>query len=84
MRNLTVEAASLNSARAIESALRGVERELVADDGRYCIHVTLPAGDQGIVAVLNALEVYVRERGTSARISLDGQSYTMGTPAADA
>ena len=44
MKTLTVEARSLESARGIEAALGGFERELVANDGGYCINVTLPTG----------------------------------------
>ena len=84
MQTLTVEAKSLKSAQGIEAALLGFERKLIADDGRYAIHVTLPAGDRGIVAVLNALADYVSERGTTARINLDGQSYTLEAPPPDA
>lgn len=84
MRTLTIEAASLKSAQGIEGALRGFERTLVTDDDRYCVHVTHPAGDQGIVAVLDASQAHVQERGTTARINLDGQSYTMEAPSLDA
>ena len=80
-----IEAASLRAARAIQAALKGFERELPADDGRYCVYVTLPDRDGGIVAVLNALEAYVRERGDGpARIEYDGRSYTLeATPPSD-
>jgi hypothetical protein len=84
VQTLTVEARSLKSARGIEAALVGFERDLVADDGHYVVHVRLPAGDRGIVAVLNALADYVSERGTTARINLDGQSYTLEPPPVDA
>ena len=78
MNRLTIEARSLKSAREIEAALRGFERELLADDHQYCVHVTLPNGDRGIVEVLNALEEYVRHRGDGpAHINFDGQSYTL-------
>jgi uncharacterized protein YuzE len=78
VQKLTINAASLRRAREIEAALRGFERDLLADDGRYCVHVTLPERDGGIVAVLNALEAYVRERGDGpVRIEYDGQSYTV-------
>ena len=78
MQKLTIEAASLRRAREIEAALKGFERELLADESRYCVHVTLPDRDGGIVAVLNALEAYVRERGGEpARIEYDGRSYTL-------
>jgi hypothetical protein len=84
VQTLTVEARSLKSAQGIELALVGFERKLVADDGHYVVHVTLPAGDRGIVAVLNALADHVSERGTTARINLDGQSYTLEAPPPDA
>jgi hypothetical protein len=83
MQRLTVEARSLKSAQGIEGALVGFKRELVDDDGRFFVHVTLPEGDRGIVAVLNALADYVSERGTTARINLDGQSYTLEAPPLD-
>ena len=73
-----VEASSLRRAREIEAALKGFERRLLADDGRYCVWVTLPPNADGIVSVLNALEAYVRERGDGpARIEFDGRSYTL-------
>ena len=73
-----VEASSLRRAREIEAALKGFQRELRADDGRYCVWVTLPANADGIVAVLNALEACVRLRGDGpTRIEFDGQSYTL-------
>jgi hypothetical protein len=58
--------------------LRGFDRELVADDGCYCVHVTLPSGNGGIASVLNALEEYVRQRGDGpAHINFGGQLYTL-------
>ena len=83
MRTLMIEAASVTSAQDIEATLLGFERELVADDGHYFVHVTLPAGDRGITAavgVLDALQTYASEQGTSARMTLDGQSYTVEVP----
>jgi hypothetical protein len=78
MNRLTIEARSLKSAQEIEVALRGFERWLQVDDHGCHVQVTFPPGDQGIVAVLNALEEYVRQRGDGpAQISVDGQSYTL-------
>jgi hypothetical protein len=84
VQRLTIEARSLNSAREIEAALTGFDRELLADDDRYCVHVTLPDRDGGIVAVLNALEAYVRQRGGEpARVEYDGRSYTLEASASN-
>jgi hypothetical protein len=78
MKTLTIEARSLESARAIEAALRDFEHELMVEDGRYCVSVAVPAGNQGIVALLNALQEYVQERADGpAHISLGGESYVM-------
>ena len=84
MQRLTVEAKSLGSAQGIEAALVGFDREGVIEDGHYLVHVTLPAGGEGIVAVLHALEQYVSEEGTFARIKLDGRSYGMEGPPLEA
>lgn len=78
MDGLMIEARSLESARGIEAALRGFEREVVTEDGRHCVHVTLPPGNRGIIALLNALEEYVSQRGDGpARVEYDGRTYTM-------
>jgi hypothetical protein len=78
MNRLTIEARSLDSAREIEAALTGFERWLQVDDHRWCVQVTFPPGDRGIVAVLKALEAYVRQRGDGpAQISFDGESYSL-------
>jgi hypothetical protein len=83
VRVLTVEARTLMRAREIEVALKEFERELLADDGHYAVHVTVPADERGIVHVLDALEHYVRERGngeTRLKLELDGQSYVLDAP----
>lgn len=78
MRKFTIEAASLQSAREIEAALKGFERELLADGSRHCVQVRLPSGDDAIVAVLNAVEAFVQGRGEGpARIEYAGKNYTM-------
>lgn len=80
MRILTVEARSLTSARQIETALKEFERELLADDGHYVVHVTVNGDERGIGGVLNALERYMSERGNGAtrlKLELDGQSYVL-------
>jgi hypothetical protein len=83
--NIGALQASLRRAREIEATLKGFKRELLADDGHYSVHVTLPEGDRGILAVLNALEAYVRECGDGpARIEYEGRSYTLeAAPAND-
>jgi hypothetical protein len=79
MKGLTIEAKSLQSAREIEAAPRGFDRELLAGDGRYSVRITLRGGSHGVVAVFNALQQYIQQRGAGepAQISLDGQSYLM-------
>jgi hypothetical protein len=84
VRNLIVEAPSLMRAREIEAALKEFERELLADDGHYVVHITVPGDERGIVDVLNALAPSVRERGSGAarlKLELDGQSYVLDAPA---
>jgi hypothetical protein len=85
MQTLRIEAASTASARAIIRALAEFQAELVEGaDGRSEVVVTL-RGDQEIIRVLNALELYVTERSRGpAKIDLEGRKYTMHPhPAAD-
>jgi hypothetical protein len=79
MQTLRIEAASHASARALIRALAEFEAELVeGEDGRSEVVVTLRGGDQQIIRVLNALEVYVTERSQGpAKIDLEGRKYTM-------
>ena len=77
MQTLNVVAASAESARALLEALSEFEAELIeAEDGHCEVSVTLASSASEIVAVLNALEEYVLDRGP-ARLSLDGHDYVM-------
>jgi hypothetical protein len=78
MEALTIQAANPESGRAMLEALSAFRAELMKDDGRCEVVVHLGRGDSEIVAVLNALEQYVTERGSGpAQVELDGHSYVM-------
>jgi hypothetical protein len=60
------------------AALSSFRSELVESADGYEVVVGLPRGDGEVVAVLNALEQYVTERGSGpAQVELDGHSYVM-------
>ena len=64
MQTLTIEAASLESARSLYEALKDFEVELTeAEDGSYRVKLTLGRGDRDTLAALNAIERYVTDRG---------------------
>jgi hypothetical protein len=74
MRDLTIQAASLRSARRIQAALEGFNPELIAEPGRYWVSVDLRGCD--VAAVLSALQHHVAERDNGpAVVDLDGQRY---------
>ena len=79
MRNITIEAATPESALALDEALAVFRAELRAgDDGRHLVDVELRAGDREIVEVLNAVEDYVTRRDDGpARVAIDGRGYTL-------
>ncbi|HKP19340.1 MAG TPA: hypothetical protein VJT84_12745 [Gaiellaceae bacterium] len=78
MRTLTVEASSPEVARGLYDSLSEFDPEIIgsADEG-YAVRVSLAAGDEHIVAVLNALERHVEARRTAAQVDLDGRTYTI-------
>jgi hypothetical protein len=59
------------------AALSSFRSELVESADGYEVVVGLPRGDGEVVAVLNALEQYVTERGSSAQVEVDGHMYVM-------
>jgi hypothetical protein len=79
MRTLTIEAASLQSARNLYEALSEFKVELIEyEEDRHRVSVDLSGGDRHIVRVLDAVERHVTERGDGpARLGLDGRSYTL-------
>ncbi len=78
MRSFTVGAGSLEVAQGLYSALADFHPELLeTDDGTYQVRVTLVGGDNAIIATLNAIEKYVAERRSPARVELDGRAYTL-------
>ena len=78
MQRLNIVAASPESARALLDALSEFDVEVIhASDGDYQVSVTLGGRDREIVAVLNALEQYIIDRGHTARVNLDGREYVM-------
>jgi hypothetical protein len=78
MEKLTIHAATPESAQAILAALSAFRAELVETDGRREVVVPLGRSDRDVVAVLNALELYVTERGSGpALVELGDQTYVM-------
>jgi hypothetical protein len=79
MQTLTIEAASPESARQLRATLAAFRTEIrQSEDGRQSIRVELGRGDREIIDLLNALELYVTQRGAGpARINLDGHDYTL-------
>jgi hypothetical protein len=78
MRKLSIEAASPESAKAIQAALAGFRCEIREDADRALV-VTAPLADATeTVAVLNALQQHLLQLGAAAtRVELDGQGYTL-------
>jgi hypothetical protein len=78
MESLVIHAVSLESATGFSAALEAFNAKLVTDeDGSYRVEISLGGGNREILAVLNALEAYVSERGGSARLHLSGRPYTL-------
>jgi hypothetical protein len=86
MDRLTIHALSTRSARGMLAALSGFHAELLetADGCEVVVTLGTDGRDDGeIVAVLNALEEYVSERGRGlTRMELNGRNYVM-QPAKD-
>lgn len=79
MRTITIEAASLKSARGFSAALREFETTLDVVNERVLLSVKIH-GDREIIAVLHALERHINERSESALLELDDRRYRMGDP----
>jgi hypothetical protein len=79
MKSLTVEARSLQGARALYSALSPFSPELSgSDENGYRVAVALRGPDRQVIAVLDAIERYVSTRNDGpARLELDGRRYTL-------
>lgn len=78
MESLVIHAASLESAQGFSAALEAFHAHLVeSETGRYQVEVPLRGGNREILAVLNALEAHVSERGDAARLNLGGRPYTL-------
>jgi hypothetical protein len=78
MRSLTIEARNPESARELYSALAEFHPELAgSDEEGYRVSVELGSFDRQVVAVLSVIERYVTERSDSARVELDGRTYTV-------
>ena len=79
MQLLTVEAAGRESANDLCGALSSFQASLVETaDGRYQVAVQLGSTGRDLVAVLNAIDGYVRRRWPSpARVELDGRKYML-------
>jgi len=79
MKNITIEAATPESAVALCEALAGFHAELRQDDdGRRFVDVELRGGDREIVEVLNAVEDYVTHRDDGpALVAIDGRGYML-------
>ena len=90
MRNLTIGAASLESAQGFFDALNDFGPSLVrTEDGNYEVWITLDTSNRRVLEALNALEKHVTERAAGpARLELDGRSYLLdgadAEPAPDA
>lgn len=79
MRTITIEAASLRSARGFASALTEFETTLDVINERVLLSVKIH-GDQEIIAVLHALERHINQRSESTLLELGERRYRMGDP----
>jgi hypothetical protein len=79
MRAITVEAKSIDSARALSNALSEFAPQLSGNDEEgYRVSVEVTGSDGQIVAILDALQEHVTERESGpARVEVDGRRYTM-------
>lgn len=77
MRTITIEAASLKSARGFASALTEFETTLDVINERVLLSVKIH-GDREIIAILHALERHINQRSESALLELDDRRYQMG------
>ena|SRR5689334_2785071 len=78
MKQLSIDAASPESARAMIAALSDFKAELREGPRGDQVVVELDGDHTEIVGVLNALQQYVTERaGGPARVELGGKQYAM-------
>jgi hypothetical protein len=79
MQTLTVKAKTRESAQGFLRGLASFKAELhEAEDGSYLIEIILGGPDCEIIAVLNALEDYVTNRGQEpAEVGLAGRTYEL-------
>ena len=78
MKQLSIEAATPESASAMLAALSSFRAELVDGPRGPQVVVALNGNDSDIVAVLSALQQYVSERADGpARVGLGENSYVM-------
>jgi hypothetical protein len=77
LRSLVVEAKSLESAQALYSALSEFHPELLGREQEgFRVRIAFGTNVHQVVSVLNAVEQYVLERKSPARVELDGREYT--------
>lgn len=78
MRSLTVEAISLESAQRLYDTLSEFKPELTGckEEG-FRVSVELGSSDRQVLAVLDAVQEYVAERSSPARVELEGRRYTL-------
>jgi hypothetical protein len=78
VRAFTIKAKNLESAQSLFDALRRFDPALEggASEG-YCVSVDVSGQDRRIIEVLDALQEHVLERQSSAKVELDGRSYTV-------
>jgi hypothetical protein len=78
MQTLHILAVSPASARGLINALRGFDAELVrTSSGGFEVRIELEGNDEETVAVLNALQSFVNDRASRARVRLNGREYVM-------
>lgn len=78
MRAFTVKAKSLDSAQSLFDALRRFDPALEGGPSEgYSVSVDVGAEDRRLLDVLDAIQQHVHEREASARVELDGRSYTV-------
>jgi hypothetical protein len=78
MRGLTIQARTRDSAQSLYSALGEFYPELLGNDVQgYTVSVQLGNSDGELLRLLDAIEQYVTELHTFARVEMDGHRYTI-------
>jgi hypothetical protein len=74
-----IDAKNLKSAQALYDALSTFGPQLTgSQDKGYRVTIDLARSDRQIIAILDALEEHVRQRGSGpARVEVDGRRYAM-------